>query len=67
MKAHLIDTHPFEPKSRSYAKVEVKHQGRISQNMAVSEALVIRKKILFTILTLFETSPGFDVSAVQVF
>ena len=31
MKAHLIDTHPLVPRSRSSAKVKVKYQGHVSQ------------------------------------
>ena len=47
MKAHLIDTHPLVPRSRSAAKVKVKYQGHVSQKMGVSGALVFHKHILF--------------------
>ena len=40
MKAHLIDTHLLGPRSRSSAKVKVKYEGRVSQKMGVSGALV---------------------------
>ena len=46
MKAHLIDTHLLVPRSRSYAKVKVKHQSNISQKMAALQALVFHKHIL---------------------
>ena len=47
MKAHLIDVHLLEPRSRSSAKVKVKYQGHVSQKMGVSGALVFHKHILF--------------------
>ena len=43
MKAHLIDTHLLVPRSRSSAKVKVKYQGHVSQEMGVSGALVFHK------------------------
>ena len=46
MKAHLIDTHLLVPRSRSSAKVKVKYQGHVSQEMGVSGALVFHKHIL---------------------
>ena len=50
MKAHLIDTHLLVPRSRSSAKVKVKYQGHVFQEMGVSGALVFHKHILFIIL-----------------
>ena len=47
MKAHLIDTHLLVPRSRSSAKVKVKYQGHVAQNMGVLGALVFHKYILF--------------------
>ena len=49
MKAHLIDTHPLGPRSRSSAKVKVKYQGHVSEKMGVSGALVFHKHISFTL------------------
>ena len=46
MKAHLIDTYPLVPTSRSSTKVKVKYQGHVSQKMGVSGALVFHKHIL---------------------
>ena len=51
MKAHLIDTHLFVPRSRSSTKVKVKYQGHVSQKMGVSGALVYHKRILFCSIT----------------
>ena len=51
MKAHLIDTHLLVPRSRLSAKVKVKYQGHVSQNMGVSGALVFHKHILLTMLS----------------
>ena len=47
MKAHHINIHLLVPRSRSSAKVQVKYQGRVSQKMGVSGALVFHKHILF--------------------
>ena len=47
MKAHLIDTHLLVPRARSSAKVKVKYQGHVSQQMGVSRALVFHKHILY--------------------
>ena len=44
MKAHLIDTHLLV--LRSSTKVKVKYQGRVSQKMGVSGALVFHKRIM---------------------
>ena len=41
MKAHLIDTHLLVPRSRSSAKVKVKYQDHVSQNMGVSGGISI--------------------------
>ena len=49
MKTHLIDTHLLVPRSRSSARVKVKHQGHVSQKMGVLGALVFHKHILFSI------------------
>ena len=46
MKAHLL-----VPKSRSSTKVKVKYQGRVSQKMGFSGALVFHKHILFCSIT----------------
>ena len=56
MKAHLIDTHLLVPRSRSFAKVKVKYQGHVSQNMGVSGALVFHKHILLLYLFLAANS-----------
>ena len=48
MKAHLIDTHPLVPKSRSFAKVKVKYQGHVSQKMGVSGSLVFTNTSCFS-------------------
>ena len=50
MKAYLINMHLLVPRSRSSAKVKVKHKGYISQKMAVSGAFVFHKHILFNIV-----------------
>ena len=47
MKAHLIDTHLLAPSSRSSAKIKVRYQGRVSQKMGVSGALVFHKHLVF--------------------
>ena len=47
MKAHLIDTHLLVSRSRSSEKVKVKHQGNVSQRIAVLRALGFHKHILF--------------------
>ena len=47
MKAHLIVTHLLVPRSKSSAKVKVKYQGHVPQEMGVSEALVFHKHIFF--------------------
>ena len=52
MKEYLINMHLLVPKSRSSAKVKVKYKGYISQKMAVSEAFVFHKHILFYFLFL---------------
>ena len=41
MKAHLIDTHLLVPRSRSSAKVKVKYQGHVSQQMGVSGHFIV--------------------------
>ena len=46
MKAHLIDTHLLEPRSRSSAKVKVKYQGHVPQNMGVWGVLVFLKQFV---------------------
>ena len=47
MKEHLIDTHLLVPRSRSSAKVKVKYQGHVSQNMGVSQThLVFNERII---------------------
>ena len=58
MKAHLMDTHLLVPRSRSSAKVKVKYQGHISQEMAVPGVLIFHKHILLIakfLLLLFAT------------
>ena len=47
MKAHLIETHLLDPRSRSSAKIRVTYQGHISPKMAVLGALVFYKNIFF--------------------
>ena len=49
MKAYLIKMHLLVPRLRSFAKVEVKYKGYISQKMAVSGAFMFLKHILFFI------------------
>ena len=59
MKAHFIDTHLLEPRSRSSEKVRVKYQGQVSQKMGVSGALV------FTNTSYFFSSPEHKVLMVN--
>ena len=50
MKAYLINMHLLVPRSRSSAKVKVKYEGYIYQEMAVSGAFVFHKHILFLLI-----------------
>ena len=52
MKAYFIDTHLLVPRSRSSAKVKVKYQGHVSQQMNVSGALMFHKHILFWFISI---------------
>ena len=63
MKAHLIDTHLLVTRSRSSAKVKVKYQGHVPQQMGVSGALVFHKHILVVIclLTLYTMAKANEV------
>ena len=54
MKAHLIGTHLLVARSRSSAKVKVKYQGHVFQEMGVSGALVFHKHILMVIALLVQ-------------
>ena len=47
MKAYLINMHLLVPRSRSFAKVNDKYIGYISQKMSVSGAFVFHKNIFF--------------------
>ena len=61
MKAHLMDTHLLVPRSRSSAKIIVKYQGHISQNMTLSGASVFNKHILcFCLISRLKMSGLFD-------
>ena len=50
MKAYLINMHLLVPRSRSSAKVKVKYEGYVYQEMAVSGAFVFHKHILFLLI-----------------
>ena len=52
MKAHLSDTHPLVPRSRSSAKVYVKYQGHVSQKMGVSGGITVSQTHLVFICSL---------------
>ena len=47
MKAYLINMHLLIPRSRSFAKVEVKYKGYISQKMAVRGIRVSQTHLVF--------------------
>ena len=55
MKAHLIETHLPVPRSRSSAKIKVKYQGHVSQNMSVSGGISVSQThlVVFVLCDLY--------------